>query len=327
MERPRPYAFAAYLAHASEDKPFVRALAQGLQTRGWSTWLDEAELIVGRSLRRQLDEGLKSSRFGVVVLSRAFFGKRWPQEELDAVFGLDSDESPRLLPVWLNVNEAEARSYSPIIASRFAVVTDGDADSVAESLAQSMSRISGAAPTWSDRIRASAADGLVWARAPEFLPGSLTYLDDHFVEYWRGRSMPLDASLGQPEPLMLPKLFDTFPAYEAKSVAVVGHQIQQQLLSTTPTARASLHEYVVQLKTGQPGYHHHLLYVRIAEWAPEPHPVNVPIAPNGHLALATGIPVARGALIGTGGQPFNGIYMVAARLFYLPKADVSARES
>jgi TIR domain len=322
VDRPRPFAYGAYLAHASEDKPFVRELAEALHRLGWTTWLDEAELIVGRSLRRQLDDGLRSSRFGVVVLSHQFFAKRWPQDELDAVFGLDSDEEPRLLPVWLNLDEADVRNYSPIIASRFAVVSNGDANRAAETLAQSMSRISGTTPSWADRVRASTADGLVWVRQPEFAPASLTYLDDHFVEFWRGRGEPWrDESLDGPEPILLSRLFDEFPRYEGKVVGVFGQQVAQQLLGTVPSDGASLHEYVVQLKTNEPGYHHHLLYVRLAEWAPEPHLVDVPTAPDDHLALVVGVPVARGAMTGTGGVTFNGLYMVAARLHYTPKLE------
>jgi hypothetical protein len=38
-------------------------------------WFDEFTLKVGDSLRRTIDHGLGYSRFGVVVLSPAFFAK------------------------------------------------------------------------------------------------------------------------------------------------------------------------------------------------------------------------------------------------------------
>ncbi len=49
-------------------------------------WYDEFTLRVGDSLRRSIDNGLKNSRYGIVVLSEAFFNKEWPQRELDGVF-------------------------------------------------------------------------------------------------------------------------------------------------------------------------------------------------------------------------------------------------
>ena len=63
-----------FICHASEDKSaVVNPLAKELEKRGLQVWLDSSVLTIGDSLRRKIDEGLGSSRFGVVVLSRAFF--------------------------------------------------------------------------------------------------------------------------------------------------------------------------------------------------------------------------------------------------------------
>ena len=60
--------FDVYLAHASADKPIVRELAAALKQRGLTIWLDEINMIVGRSLRTRMDSGLSKAAFGVVVL-------------------------------------------------------------------------------------------------------------------------------------------------------------------------------------------------------------------------------------------------------------------
>jgi TIR domain len=67
-----------FISHASEDKDFVRPLAEVLQKSGLSVWYDEFALKVGDSLRRKIDEGLAKSRYGIVILSHAFFTKNWP---------------------------------------------------------------------------------------------------------------------------------------------------------------------------------------------------------------------------------------------------------
>jgi hypothetical protein len=67
--------FDVFLSHASEDKNFVRELAEALKQRGVTYWLDEIQLKLGDSLREVIDKGLASSRFGVVVLSNYFFAK------------------------------------------------------------------------------------------------------------------------------------------------------------------------------------------------------------------------------------------------------------
>ena len=50
---------------------------RGVVRPGITVWLDEAQMKVGHSLRRKIDEGIRSSRFGVVVLSEDFFRKGW----------------------------------------------------------------------------------------------------------------------------------------------------------------------------------------------------------------------------------------------------------
>src|SRR5262249_3522295 len=59
-----------FLSHASEDKDTIaRPLYEALTSRGVTVWFDEAVLQLGDSLRRKIDEGLRVSRFGLVILS------------------------------------------------------------------------------------------------------------------------------------------------------------------------------------------------------------------------------------------------------------------
>jgi hypothetical protein len=46
---------------------------------------DEFTLSVGDRLRRSIDRGLANCRYGIVILSPMFFGKEWPQRELDGL--------------------------------------------------------------------------------------------------------------------------------------------------------------------------------------------------------------------------------------------------
>lgn len=69
--------FDVFVSHATEDKEaVVRPLALALQVRRFSVWHDEFELRIGDSLRRKIDRGIARSRFGIVVLSHAFFAKQ-----------------------------------------------------------------------------------------------------------------------------------------------------------------------------------------------------------------------------------------------------------
>jgi hypothetical protein len=127
----------AFISHASEDKDdFVRPLAQSLTNSGLSIWYDEFTLTVGDSLRRKIDEGLTSSRYGVVVLSPTFFAKRWPQEELDGLYSREVAGVKVILPVWHNLTATEVMGFSPLLAGK--VAATGDVGNVVAQLRKAM---------------------------------------------------------------------------------------------------------------------------------------------------------------------------------------------
>lgn len=101
---------------------------------GISVWLDESELRIGHSLRRRIDDGIRSSRFGVVILSPAFFGKGWTNHELDGLVTRNVAGEQSLLPIWHDVTAQDVRAYSPSLADKVAVCTADT--SIAEIAAQ-----------------------------------------------------------------------------------------------------------------------------------------------------------------------------------------------
>ena len=120
-----------FLSHASEDKDdFVRPLRDRLVKEEFDVWYDEDSLIVGQSLLKQISKGLKSSDYGIVVLSSHFFRKKWPQEELDGLHTLETAEHKIIIPIWHNVTETDVKEYSPMLASRFASVSAQGIDEV-----------------------------------------------------------------------------------------------------------------------------------------------------------------------------------------------------
>jgi signal recognition particle GTPase len=75
-----------FISHASEDKDdFVRDLADELISQGVSVWYDEYTLKIGDRLRRSIDKGLSESKYGLIVISKSFIKKDWPQYELDGL--------------------------------------------------------------------------------------------------------------------------------------------------------------------------------------------------------------------------------------------------
>jgi hypothetical protein len=116
--------FDLFISHATEDKEgIVRDLVAALEQRGVEVWYDETQLRIGDSLRQKIDAGLARSRFGLVVVSHAFFAKNWPQYELDGLVSLEMAGRQRILPVWHEITKDEVLDYSPSLADKVALST------------------------------------------------------------------------------------------------------------------------------------------------------------------------------------------------------------
>jgi hypothetical protein len=113
-----------FVSHASEDKDEIaRPLVEALRAKGITVWFDEYELNLGDSLPRKIEQGLRESRHGLVIMSKNFFQKEWPKKELGALFVLESSER-RLMPVWHKLTIDDVKRLAPLLADRFAISTD-----------------------------------------------------------------------------------------------------------------------------------------------------------------------------------------------------------
>lgn len=129
------YTHDFFICHASEDKDAVaRPIALALTATGFSVWYDEFSLRVGDSLRTSIERGLATSRWGVVVLSPMFFGKRWPQNEVDGLWALEGTRGKVILPMWHNVNDLAVAQASPMLADRLGVSTEDGIPAVVREL-------------------------------------------------------------------------------------------------------------------------------------------------------------------------------------------------
>lgn len=131
-----------FIAHAGEDKASVaRPLAEALEGQGWTVWLDELKLTVGDSLSRRIDLALARTRFGVVILSPAFFSKEWPQRELAGLAARELDTGTKvILPVWHNVDHGFITQHSPVLADRLGAPTSAGIENVAKELLLALRR-------------------------------------------------------------------------------------------------------------------------------------------------------------------------------------------
>jgi hypothetical protein len=138
--RPEDEIRDAFISHASEDKLAVaEPLVERLKQLGHSVWFDEYELVVGDALSESIDRGLARSRFGVVILSNAFFGKRWTRRELQGLVAKEMIDGERvILPVWHEIDTVDVVHFSPPLADVLAARTSEGLDTVAERISRAI---------------------------------------------------------------------------------------------------------------------------------------------------------------------------------------------
>lgn len=103
-----------FLSHSNKDKAFVEYLAKKLESDGFSVWYDDWEIYVGDSIVQKINDGISTSDFLVVVLSRNSVNSKWVQEELNAatIKNMNS-KGAFILPVLL-----EGCRIPPLLADR-----------------------------------------------------------------------------------------------------------------------------------------------------------------------------------------------------------------
>ena len=117
--------YDVFISHASEDKKdFVDPLVEALQNEGIRVWYDTLEMQWGKSLREQIDNGIKRSKFAILVLSKHFFEKKWPQRELDGILAKQDITGATPLPIWYNLSYEDVYQFSPTLSGVFSLPTE-----------------------------------------------------------------------------------------------------------------------------------------------------------------------------------------------------------
>lgn len=118
--------YDVFVSHAFEDKEaFVDELVGEMEKIGFKVWYDTQRLQWGDSMRERIDNGLKKSRYGIVILSLNYIAehKYWTKTELNALFQLETVNGKTILPIWHDLTKKQVVEYSPMIADRKAMTT------------------------------------------------------------------------------------------------------------------------------------------------------------------------------------------------------------
>lgn len=128
-----------FICHAFEDKNSIaRPLALALEQAGLKVWFDEFSLKIGDSLSRSINFGLANSKYGIVIISKNFLNKEWPQKELGGLIAKEDYLNKVVLPVWHDITIDEIRQHYPILADKVAAKSDLGIHELSRQLRKSM---------------------------------------------------------------------------------------------------------------------------------------------------------------------------------------------
>lgn len=92
--------FDVFLAHNSQDKPQVRAIANQLKRRGLKVWLDEEQILPGKAFQDVIQQALQKVRCAAIFIGLGGLGK-WQILESRSLLTRFVDADIPVIPVLL----------------------------------------------------------------------------------------------------------------------------------------------------------------------------------------------------------------------------------
>jgi hypothetical protein len=152
-----------FISYATEDAEFANQLAGGLMVRGVKVWFAPISLKLGDQILTGIEEGLRTSHSGLIVVSTAFLEKQWTNYELDILLRQAIENKKPLLQVWHNVTKEQIDRRYMGLSGLLSVDSSSGLRNIIESVAVACTRFAplrGTTPLWeSPRYRFLAGKG------------------------------------------------------------------------------------------------------------------------------------------------------------------------
>ncbi len=124
-----------FLSYAGEDRDIAIKLVNALTSRGIQVWWDRGQITLGDRLTQRINEGLRLSRYGLIMVSSYFIAKDWPQSELAALHTIAMTRGGKvILPVLIGLKHTKFAETYPLLADLVSTEFSGDIDTLADEI-------------------------------------------------------------------------------------------------------------------------------------------------------------------------------------------------
>lgn len=125
-----------FLCHASPDKArVITPLAESLTKRSVSCWIDEAEILGGDSVPSAINDGIRLSRYVIVIATDDFLNREWTMQEFDAARAKEDDSGKVVIIPVLDIPFERWKETFPLEADRHALNWIDGPDAIAANVA------------------------------------------------------------------------------------------------------------------------------------------------------------------------------------------------
>jgi TIR domain len=111
-----------FICHACDDcEPFVRPFVAMLHQLGLSVLYENCSLQSDDNVSRKIDDSIERSRYGIVIISKAFIDGISSKSELQGLVDRDADQDMKLLAIWHGVTNVEVAGLNRSLLDKFAI--------------------------------------------------------------------------------------------------------------------------------------------------------------------------------------------------------------
>ncbi len=127
-----------FICHASEDKSdIIKPLVAAFKREAISYWYDKAEIKWGDSIIEKVNEGLRISRYVIVVISKSFLSKNWPKRELNSAINIEASTGKvRVLPLVVGTDKVRKEIFQkyPLLNDKRYLTWENDVQKIVDAL-------------------------------------------------------------------------------------------------------------------------------------------------------------------------------------------------
>ena len=181
--------YDVFISHASEDKQSIVApLTQAFESHGITYWLDSDQILWGYSTTDKINEGLKNSKYIIVILSEAYVSKYWPLRELNSALSKEIQSGQiSVLPLYACGTESKRKIIDqlPIIHDKLHLTWDNQPEKIVNELKRLL-ELSDDKPDATKKRRdmpiPQIKQKITQYEKDNFIKETFTYIKDYFRE-------------------------------------------------------------------------------------------------------------------------------------------------